>query len=141
MSKPFSEGYRWEFDTTGEIWRIHLKRLPTKFKADVTYKKNMTEIQKILDPTTVVTRLYCLGYGEGDNQLGIESVNNGIPYLESNGATTTWGIKSSILVDRRFENPETLKAYGQALLDQLKHPYKSYTTRALDLYRKSPEKI
>jgi len=136
----FNEGYRWEFDTTGSVWRIHLKKLPTKFKADITYKKNMLEIQKELDPTTIVTRLYCLGYGEGDNQLGIESVNNGIPYLESNGQTTTWGIKSSILVDRRFESPETLKAYGQSLLNQLKNPYKSYTTTAVDLYRKSPEK-
>ena len=140
VPQPFNEGYRWEFDTTGSVWRIHLKKLPTKFKADITYKKNMTEIEKVVDPTSIVTRLYCLGYGEGDNQLGIESVNNGIPYLESNGATTTWGIKSSILVDRRFESPETLKAYGQALLDQLKHPYKSYTVKAVDLYRRSPEK-
>ena len=140
VPQPFNEGYRWEFDTTGSIWRLNLKRLPSEFKADITYKKNMTEIQKEVDPTTIVTRLYCLGYGEGDNQLGIESVNGGIPYLESNGQTTTWGIKSSILVDRRFENPETLKAYGQALLDQLKHPYKSYTVSAVDLYRKSPEK-
>lgn len=140
VPQPFNEGYRWEFDTTGSTWRLNLKRLPAQFKADITYKKNMTEIQKEVDPTTIVTRLYCLGYGEGDNQLGIESVNGGIPYLESNGQTTTWGIKSSILVDRRFENPETLKAYGQALLDQLKHPYKSYTVSAVDLYRKSPEK-
>ena len=140
VPQPFNEGYRWEFDTTGSIWRLNLKRLPSEFKADITYKKNMTEIQKEVDPTTIVTRLYCLGYGEGDNQLGIESVNGGIPYLESNGQTTTWGIKSSILVDRRFENPETLKAYGQALLDQLKHPYKSYTVSTVDLYRKSPEK-
>lgn len=140
VPKPFDEKYRWEFDTTGTVWRIHLKKLPNKFKADIIYKKNMVEIQKVVDPTSIVTRLYCLGYGEGDNQLGIESVNNGIPYLEANGASTTWGIKSSILVDRRFENPETLKAYGQALLDQLKHPYKSYTVRAVDLYRRSPEK-
>lgn len=136
----FNEGYRWEFDTTGSVWRISLKRLSTEVKADVTYKKNMTEIQKEVDPTTVVTRLYCLGYGEGDNQLGIESVNNGIPYLESNGQTTTYGIKSSILVDKRFESPETLKAYGQALLNQLKYPYKSYTTKAVDLYRKDNKK-
>jgi len=140
VPKPFDEKYRWEFDTTGTVWRIHLRKLPNKFKADIIYKKNMVEIQKVVDPTSIVTRLYCLGYGEGDNQLGIESVNNGIPYLEANGASTTWGIKSSILVDRRFENPETLKAYGQALLDQLKHPYKSYTVRAVDLYRRSPEK-
>ncbi len=137
---PFNEGYRWEFDTTGSVWRLNLKRLPAKFKADIIYRKNMLEIEKEVDPTTVVTRLYCLGYGEGDNQLDITSVNGGIPYLQANGETTTWGIKSSILVDRRFENPETLKAYGQAILDELKNPFKSYSVQAVDLYRKSPEK-
>lgn len=140
VPQPFNEKYRWEFDTTGSVWRINLKRLSTEFKADITYRKNMLEIKKTVDPTSIVTRLYCLGYGEGDNQLGIESVNNGIPYLESNGATTTWGIKQSILVDRRFENPETLKAYGQSLLDELKHPYISYEVSAIDLYRLSPTK-
>lgn len=140
VPQPFDEKYRWEFDTTGSIWRINLKKLSTEFKADITYRKNMLEIKKTVDPTSIVTRLYCLGYGEGDNQLGIESVNNGIPYLESNGATTTWGIKQSILVDRRFENPETLKAYGQSLLDELKHPYISYEVSAIDLYRLSPTK-
>lgn len=140
VPQPFNEKYRWEFDTTGSIWRINLKKLSTEFKADITYRKNMLEIKKTVDPTSIVTRLYCLGYGEGDNQLGIESVNNGIPYLESNGATTTWGIKQSILVDRRFENPETLKAYGQSLLDELKHPYISYEVSAIDLYRLSPTK-
>lgn len=140
VPKPFDEKYRWEFDTTGSVWRLHLKKLPAKFKADIVYKKNMVEIQKEVDPTSIVTRLYCLGYGEGDNQLGIESVNNGLPYLQANGEATTWGIKSSILVDRRFENPETLKAYGQALLNKLKNPYKSYSVKAVDLHRRDPNK-
>lgn len=138
VPQVFDEGYRWEFDTTGTIWRVSLKRLPEKFKADITYKKNMLEIQKESDPTNVVTRLYCLGYGEGDNQLGIESVNGGVPYLQAN--TTTYGIKASILVDRRFESAETLKAYGQSILNELKNPYKSYQVQAVDLHRKSPEK-
>lgn len=138
IPKPFDQSYRWEFDTTGAVWRVSLKLLPTQFKADITYKKNMLEIQKEVDPTTVVTRLYCLGYGEGNNQLDIRSVNDGVPYLEAN--TSTWGIKSSILVDRRYENAETLKAYGQALLNELKNPFKSYSVQAVDLYRKSPEK-
>lgn len=140
VPQPFNEKYRWEFDTTGSTWRINLKQAPTSFKADLTYRKNMLEIEKEVDPTRIVTRLYCLGYGEGDNQLGIESVNSGLPYLQANGESTTWGIKSSILVDRRFESPETLKAYGQALLNELKSPYKSYSVRAVDLYRQNPAK-
>lgn len=138
VPQPFNEDYRWEFDTTGTTWRLDLKRLPTQFVADIIYKKNMVEIKKEVDPSTIVTRLYCLGYGEGDNQLNICSVNGGIPYLEAN--TATYGIKSSILVDRRFENAETLKAYGQSILDELKNPFKSYSVRAIDLHRKSPSK-
>ena len=138
VPQPFNEDYRWEFDTTGTTWRLDLKRLPTQFVADIIYKKNMIEIKKEVDPSTIVTRLYCLGYGEGDNQLNICSVNGGIPYLEAN--TATYGIKSSILVDRRFENAETLKAYGQSILDELKNPFKSYSVRAIDLHRKSPSK-
>ncbi len=138
VPQPFNEGYRWEFDTTGTTWRLDLKRLPTQFVADIIYKKNMVEIKKEVDPSTIVTRLYCLGYGEGDNQLNICSVNGGIPYLEAN--TATYGIKSSFLVDRRFENAETLKAYGQSILDELKNPIKSYSVRIIDLHRKSPSK-
>lgn len=138
VPQPFNEGYRWEFDTTGTTWQLDLKRLPTQFVADIIYKKNMVEIKKEVDPSTIVTRLYCLGYGEGDNQLNICSVNGGIPYLEAN--TATYGIKSSILVDRRFENAETLKAYGQSILDELKNPFKSYSVRAIDLHRKSHSK-
>lgn len=138
VPQPFNEDYRWEFDTTGTTWRLDLKRLPTQFVADIIYKKNMVEIKKEVDPSTIVTRLYCLGYGEGDNQLNICSVNSGIPYLEAN--TATYGIKSSILVDRRFENAETLKAYGQSILDELKNPFKSYSVRAIDLHRKTPSK-
>jgi phage minor structural protein len=138
VPRPFNEGYRWEFDTTRTPWQLDLKRLPTQFVADIIYKKNMVEIKKEVDPSTIVTRLYCLGYGEGDNQLNICSVNGGIPYLEAN--TATYGIKSSILVDRRFENAETLKAYGQSILDELKNPFKSYSVRAIDLHRKSPSK-
>ncbi|QAT43434.1 phage tail spike protein [Aminipila luticellarii] len=139
VPEVFDEAYRWEFDTTGTIWRLKLKKLPTKFKADIMYSKNMLEIKKTVDSTKVVTRLYCLGYGEGDNQLGIESVNGGVPYLEAN--TTTYGIKASILTDRRFESPETLKAYGLSVLNELKNPYKSYQVKAIDLHRKSPEKF
>ena len=36
--------------------------------------------------------------------------------------------------------PKTLKAYGQSILDELKNPFKSYSTRAIDLYKKSPSK-
>ena len=132
IAKPL-EDYRWEVNTKVYPWQINLKKLPTEASSEIRYRKNLEGIVKKSDPTNIVTRLYGLGYGEGDNQLTIESVNNGIPYLEKN--VTTYGLKQSILVDRRFEHPETLKAYMERMLDELSKPYVSYQVESIDLFR------
>nr|WP_315022877.1 phage tail protein [uncultured Aminipila sp.] len=138
IPKTFDEAYRWEFDTTATPWRLYLRKPPTKFNADIVYRKNMLEIKKEVDPSTIVTRLYCLGYGEGDNQLTIASANGSIPYIEAN--VSTYGIKASILTDRRYESAETLLAYGKTLLKSLCVPYKSYSVSAADLHRLDAKK-
>ena len=131
----FEEDYRWTWDTTTKPWGISLKPLPDGYETDIQYKKNMRSITKTVDPTNVVTRLYALGYGEGDNQLDIRSVNGDVPYLEKN--ISTYGVKASVLVDRRFENPESLKAYAQAMLDKLCQPYVAYDVTTMDMSRTS----
>ncbi len=138
IPKPFIEGYRWEFDTTSRPWGISLKRVKEGYKADIQYKKNMQNIEKTTDPTNLVTRLYGLGYGEGDNQLTFKSINNGKPYLEKN--VGKYGLKSSILADRRFESAETLKDYTQKVLNELSEPYISYKLKAVDLSVENPNK-
>ena len=138
IPKPFIEGYRWEFDTTSRPWGISLKKVEEGYKADIQYKKNMQNIEKTIDPTNLVTRLYGLGYGEGDNQLTFKSINNGKPYLEKN--VGKYGLKSSILADRRFESAETLKDYTQKVLNELSEPYVSYKLKAVDLSVENPNK-
>lgn len=132
IAKPLDD-YRWEINTKSYPWRISLKKLSKEPTSEIRYRKNLEGIIRTEDPTNIVTRLYGLGYGEGDNQLTIESVNGGIPYLEKN--TTTYGIKQSILVDRRYENPEILKAYMQKMIDELSVPYVSYEISSIDLFR------
>lgn len=131
----FEEDYRWTWDTTTTPWGISLKHLPEGYDTDIQYKKNLQSITKTVDPTNVVTRLYALGYGEGDNQLDIRSVNGDVPYLEKN--ISTYGVKASVLVDRRYENPESLKAYAQAMLDKLCQPYVAYDVTTMDMSRTS----
>jgi phage minor structural protein len=138
IPKPFTEGYRWEFDTTSRPWGLSLKKIEKDYKADIQYKKNMQSIEKTVDPTNLVTRLYGLGYGEGDNQLTFKSINNGKPYLEKN--VRKYGLKSSILADRRFESAETLKDYTQKVLNDLSEPYVSYKLKAVDLSVENPNK-
>lgn len=138
IPKPFVDKYKWEFDTTSYPWGLSLKRLDEKYKADIQYKKNMQNIEKTVDPTNLVTRVYPLGYGEGDNQLDIKNVNSGKDYLEKN--VSKYGLKSTILVDRRFESPETLKEYAQMVLNDLSEPYVSYKIQAVDLSISQPKK-
>lgn len=137
VASAIDEPYMWTYDTTARPWRLNLiRRGATPSGAEIRYRKNMKEIRRTKDASCLVTRLYALGYGEGDNQLGIESVNGGRPYLEAD-TKTTYGLISSTLIDRRFESPETLKAYAQTMLDGLKQPYLSYEVSAIDLARLS----
>lgn len=138
IPKPFLDKYRWTFDTGSYPWGLSLKALSKKYMADIQYKKNMQNVEKTIDPTKLVTRIYPLGYGEGDNQLDIKSVNNNQSYLEKN--VSKYGLKSTILVDRRFESPETLKEYAQMVLNDLSEPYISYKLKAVDLSVLQPNK-
>lgn len=134
IPQPFQEKYRWEYNTTGSTWRISLKDISNNhYKADIQYKKNMKSIVKESDATNLVTRMYLLGYGEGDNQLTVKSVNNNIPYIERN--TAKYGLKSSVLIDRRFEHAKSLLEYGKAMLNELSEPFINYKVETTDLYR------
>lgn len=134
VPQPFLDKYIWTWDTTAIPFTLNLVLAESEPSCEIRYKKNMTGIIKESDPTNIVTRLYCLGYGEGDNQLNIKSVNNNIPYLQAEQSIINqWGIKESVFVDRRFENAEILKAQGQAILNELKNPYVSYEVGAIDL--------
>lgn len=138
IPKPFVEDYHWTYDTTSYPWTVNLLAAETSVGCEIRYKKNMQSIEKEVDPSNLVTRIYPLGYGEGDNQLTIESVNNKVPYLEAD-TITTYGLKEVIWVDRRFEDAESLKATAQSMLNELKVPYVSYTVSSLDLFKKTAQ--
>ena len=80
VPKPFDVQYRWTWDTT-------------KSEGVLRYAHNMKELEVESDPTTVVNRIYPLGYGEGVNQLTIKKVNNNVPYLEDAESIAKYGLK------------------------------------------------
>lgn len=134
VPQPFTEYYQWTFDTAHYPWTLNLVRGETEPTCELRYCKNMMGITKTVDPTNIVTRLYCLGYGEGDNQLNIKSINGGKPYLE---VSSPYGIKEAAFIDRRYEDANSLKAAGQAMLNELSVPYVSYSVDAIDISEKS----
>lgn len=147
----FSERYRWEFDTQQYPWTLHLRRNPIEevvqkdvynsatgqterfivtrhnAVAEIRYRKNMRGIEKTLDASTIVTRLYAFGYGEGDNQLNISKVNpSGELYIDAD-TQSKYGIISQVWVDRRYQYDETLYQAARKKLESLKEPKVSYT--------------
>jgi phage minor structural protein, N-terminal region len=138
IANVFDEPYVWEFDDSVLPWVVHLRKRKSDFVADIMYKKNMESIVKTTDSRNIVTKLYALGSGEGVNQVNIASVNGGKEFIMSD-TVAEWGIKTSILVDRRFEYPDSLLAYARAVLEEVKKPYVSYKVQAIDLFRWNPQ--
>ncbi|OMD20492.1 hypothetical protein BJP48_31325 [Paenibacillus odorifer] len=141
VPKPFDSEYQWTWDTTSFPWTLNLVEPNEEVTAYIRYGVNMTEIEKVVDPTNLCTRLYGLGFGEGVNQLTFADINGGLPYIEDVAAQAEHGILSSIFVDRRFEYAETLLARCQTLLNELKVPRISYSVGASEIHRLTGQQI
>lgn len=134
LGNVLTDDFTWDFDTTTTPWTVNLRHADATPGCGIHYMRNMVGIEKTMDASTLVTRLYLLGYGEGVNQLTIRDVNGGLPYIDAD-TIAIWGVKSSVFADTRIEDAATLKARGQAVLDRYKNPYISYTASAIDLTR------
>ena len=131
----FDVEYEWRWDTTVYPWLLSLKAPNENLQAEIRYRKNLLGIKKVTDASKIVNRVYALGYGEGVNQLGIESVNNGLPYVEDGSSQMRYGVLSSILVDGRYTIPENLKGYARQILEEASTPYISYEVEGIDRFR------
>jgi len=139
VGETLTEPYRFVFDTYTTPWTVSLIRLSDEPSASLVYRRNMQRIKRSVDGA-VVTRLYGRGYGEGDNQLTIASVNDGKTYIEAPlGVRQMYGIRCGIHVDTRQTDPETLKAQMERILAAGQTPRVSYDVTAIDLYRETGE--
>jgi phage minor structural protein len=127
--------FMWTWDTTLYPWTLNLVKLATneRAKCEIRYKKNMAKITKIRDPRPIATRIYPLGYGDGDNQLTIKSVNpTGKEYIDAS-TITEYGVIAKIWVDRRYKDATNLYNAALAALEDLKVPKVTYEVSAADL--------
>ena len=132
--QPFEEtDYYWDFDTTAFPWSLSLCKTNGVPKADIRYKKNLNGLTRIVDPTNLTTRLYCYGYGDGDNVLGIAEVNDGVPYIESPNVEK-YGVITQTWTDERFTVAESLLAVGRAILYRLEEPAITYELDIQTIY-------
>ncbi|WP_341358009.1 phage tail spike protein [Rossellomorea sp. y25] len=133
VTKPFDEQYRWTWDTTSYPWTLNLVRPNTEPVCRIKERHNLIDFEIEENPMSVFNRIYPLGYGEGVNQLTIESINNGFPYIEDAAAIAENGIIETTWADKRFEDAATLKASAEALLKKWKEPVVSWVVSAADV--------
>lgn len=133
VPKPFNEEYRWTWDTQNYPFTLNLVRAEAEPSAKIEEGYNLQDIRIEENPNDLYNRLYPLGSGEGVNQLGIEKVNNGKPYIENPASISKYGRHDYVWVDRRFTDAASLKETAQRMLDLWSEPIISWTINAVDL--------
>lgn len=131
----FDEEYEWTWDTQSYPWTLNLVKPDTQVTAEIREKYNLLGIELEEDPRSIFNRIYPLGYGEGDNQLTIKSVNNGVPYVEDTESIEEYGPREYIWPDKRFEDANSLLASTNGLLKEWKTPKGSWSISAAELSR------
>lgn len=122
VPKSLTDDYYWEFSTQVYPWGLNLKKVSEVPVTDIRYKKNITGIQKTIDPRSICTRLYLYG----KDRINIASLNNGKEYLDSEEGITNYGIVTNIINDSKFETKQSLYDYGVGLLNKLSKPIITY---------------
>jgi phage minor structural protein len=133
----FTDAFKWEFDTSVYPWKISLKLVDESSVPSFYINANKNLLSESIQSNfgDICTKLYCLGYGEGINQLTISDVNDGLPYiLAEQSVIDEYGIISKQFVDRKFEDAESLLQRGQRILEELNNPTISNEFDLVDLY-------
>ncbi|WP_175074663.1 phage tail spike protein [Terribacillus sp. AE2B 122] len=114
-----------------------------KKNTPIRLSKNLKSITKQVDLTSIITRLTVLGArieSEDDTatdaseaRITIESVNNGLPYLDGYALIDEYDIKGGSVTFDDVTDPNILKSKGQEYLESQKTFLAQYTLNAVDL--------
>ncbi|MBQ8092364.1 MAG: phage tail protein [Clostridia bacterium] len=139
IPRCLDEPYHWVYDTDTYPFTIHLLRGEAEPACGLRFGRNERGIRRGRDLSTLCTRLYCLGSGEGVNQTGIRDAagnSSHLPYIES-ANIDRYGVIARHLIDPAIQDPDVLYEKGKAYLHALEEPKVTYTIEALDLFRRT----
>lgn len=101
------------------------------------YRKNLLGIERFIDYTKLINKLYAYGEGEGDARIKLSDADgHSEDYVEWGASQAEWGgVYVGIVVDRSITHPNTLLAWAKLQLAEIKDPPISYEidTVALDV--------
>lgn len=134
LGEVLVDEYAFIFDASAKPWTIRLRKLGQEATRVLVYGRNVTAIRRTINGR-IVTRLVGRGYGEGDNQLTVSSVNGGKDYIDADAETMArYGVRVGLHADLRQTDPATLLARMRAILESGKRPQVSYEATCADLH-------
>lgn len=116
------------FDTLNKTVNL-LNRIGKETNTVISYAYNSDSIKRNCDSRDIKTRVYLYG----KDKLNIKDINKGFDYVENFSYYDELGkkhvIKSTIINDDRFTNPNALKEYGENYLKENCRPKYSYQVK------------
>jgi len=109
-------------ETAGILYLDYLTEQGVNNGVKIQIATNAKHLIREWDPIDVITRAIPQGYGQGINQLNINSVNAGIEYIEDATAKAKYGVIEELVTDKAIQNANTLLIYGQTVLAEKKQP-------------------
>lgn len=120
-------------ETDGILYLDYLTAQGANDGVEIRLGYNLKDMIVEYDPMDIITRIIPLGYGEGINQLGISSVNSELEYIEDSPSVEEYGVIEGVITNKDLQNVDTLKAYGQTILNEKKQIKLVYSQSQLDL--------
>jgi len=128
-------GCRLRYDTAGKTVTIIY---PDEVEPSNSYAVDTVNLTGAPEYKGKSSDLYTRIYPKGKNGITIESVNDGVAYLQN--LTYTDKIISRMVEFNEITDRTELKAEAQKLLDTASQPERSWKLRIVDLYRINPQK-
>ena len=119
-------------ETAGVLYLDYLTDQGDNNEVKIQIGINAKQLIREYDPADVVTRVIPMGYGEGINQLGINSVNSGVEFIEDATAKAKYGVIEGLVTNKDIQNASTLMIYGQTVLTEKKQPKLIIDTAMVD---------
>ena len=135
-------------EANGVLYLDYADEIGTTRATTIELGKNMESVQRAIDCSSIITRLIPLGAKtveqvvdengnvterETEHRLTIESVNDGIPYVEDETAVGLYGHIYRTVVFENVTDPTNLKSKGASYLAENNTLKESNTIASLDL--------
>jgi hypothetical protein len=130
------------YNTPDSLIIEYVQQIGYDSQEDIGLSRNLKSITKKVDPSNIVTRLIPLGKTiatdvttDNERRTTIESVNNGVNYLERADLVSAFGIQYGSNIWDEVTDANTLKNNGIDWLNKQKVVLQQFTVEAIDLFK------